>query len=97
MAKTGTSFTAVNVNRNVASAEVSSPLLAVPPSSDRVTVTRQVPFLSAAGVKLRLPVPVFTAGCTLNNVVSPAATVNVSTSDVSLACPTLMDEAQPVS
>jgi len=46
----GTSFTAVTVIVNVWSALVSTPPLAVPPSSLRLTVTVAEPFASAAGV-----------------------------------------------
>ena len=73
--KLGASLTAVIVNRNVTSAAVSSPLLAVPPSSDSVTVITVVPLASASTSKVRLPLLVSTAGCTLNSVVSAAATV----------------------
>ena len=39
----GVSLTALTVSRNVSSALVSLPLLAVPPSSERPTVTTVVP------------------------------------------------------
>ena len=73
--KAGSSLTAVIVSRKVDAAEVSAPLLAVPPSSDRVTETTVVPFLSGSTSKLRLPVPVSIAGCTENSVVSSTETV----------------------
>ena len=85
------------VNRKVTSALVSAPELAVPPSSDRVTVTTQVPLASAVGSKVRLPLEVSTAGCTLNSVVSPATTVKVSTWDDSSPAPSVMAVAQPES
>ena len=73
--KLGLSLTAVRVNRKVTSSAVSSPLLAVPPSSDSDTVTTVEPLASVSTSKLRLPELVSTAGCTLNNVVSAAVTV----------------------
>ena len=92
--KTGTSFTELTVTRKVWSAAVSTPLLAVPPSSDRVTVTREVPNWSSAGVKVRVPLVALTAGCTLKSVVSPATTVKVNTWPDSLVAPLSMAVAQ---
>ena len=91
--KPGSSFTPVMVSRKVTSAAVSSPLLVVPPSSERVTVTTVVPYSLSAGVKLRTPVEVSIAGSTLNRVVSSAATVKVRTCPASP--PVVMLDAQP--
>src|SRR5437667_25447 len=51
----GASLTAVTVMVKVCGVEVSAPPLAVPPLSERVTVTVAVPFALAAGVKLSTP------------------------------------------
>ena len=75
MVKLGSSLTAVTVTRKVEASEVSTPLSAVPPLSDRVTVTTVVPLVSSATVKVRSPEPVAIAGCTLNSVVSSGVTV----------------------
>jgi hypothetical protein len=51
---------------NVTDAEVSTPPFAVPPSSERLTVTVAVSFASAAGVKVSSPNGEID-GCTLNS------------------------------
>src|SRR6201991_3513768 len=74
----GSSLTEFTVIVNVCVGDVSSPPLAVPPSSDRYTLTTAVPFAFAAGVNERLPVTSSMSGCTVNNALLSLLTLNVS-------------------
>ena len=74
-------------------AEVSTPPLAVPPLSFRVTVMVAEPLASGAGVKVRVP-PAVMAGCALKRAVLLALTVKVRVWLDSFAGPALMFVAQ---
>src|SRR5688500_12794004 len=79
----GPSLTAVTVMVNVCAAEVSTPPFAVPPLSDRVTVTVAVPVALSAGVKESTPVEVID-GCTRKSELLLFDTLNETVCEPSL-------------
>ena len=91
----GASLTPLTVIENVWSALVSTPPLAVPPSSSRWIVRLAVPFLFSAGLNDRSPAA-FTDGCVENRaVLSLAVMTNVTSWLLSFAAPSEMFWAQP--
>ncbi len=91
--KPGASLTPVIVIVNVCAALVSTPPLAVPPSSCTCTVTVAVPLRFAAGVKVNVPFAA-TAGCAENSGLLSLLTMK-STACVSPG-PALIAVAHPV-
>ena len=73
----GASLTAFTVIVNVTAALVSSPPLAVPPSSLSETVTVAEPFAFAAGSKVSVPSAAI-AGCVENNALLSLLTVKLT-------------------
>jgi hypothetical protein len=96
--KLGGSLTSPRVMVNDTGADVSTPPSAVPPSSVSVTVTSAVPTASGAVVKVRSPDSASTAGATakMPGLLS-TVTTKVGVCPASLAGPTLMALAQPIS
>ena len=85
----GASFRLLTVRVKVCAALVSTPLLAVPPSSCAMTVTVAEPKALAAGVKVSVP-PVLTTGWLLKSALLSFVTVKLTTCDDSFAGPAEM-------
>ncbi len=93
--KLGGSLTGVTLMTQLWAALVSTPPLAVPPSSDRVRVRVAEPLALLAGVKVRVP-SAATAGPALNRpVLVLAMTLKVRVCPASAGDPALMPVAQP--
>ena len=91
----GVSFTAFTVISKVWLGEVSSPPLAVPPLSDRLTVTVALPLALAAGVNVNCPVAPM-LGWLANRPLLSLETLKLRVCDVS-GSPSLMLVAQAFS
>ena len=82
----GVSFTGVTVRTKVCAALVSTPLLAVPPSSTATTDTVAVPLASAAEVKVSVPLA-SSAGWALKSALLVLVTVKLTDCEDSFAGP----------
>ena len=88
LVKLGGSLTPVTVILKVCTTDVSTPPLAVPPSSLSLTLTVATPKAFLAGVKVSVPVAGSIVGSSANNSGLSTVTTNVAFCPDSLAGPT---------